>query len=426
MGNYFNSENEHKQTPISSFIISHNLKQIIANKPDSAYMQPNIYKARLTGENYALLQLKSHKNKEKIEKIKENIQIYSSIDDKNLVKIQCFYIKTHKTGLLAKTYDILAIFDYYYYSLLNNLESIARNNAFYEENEIWYILKSLLSAIKSLNEIQGFHNNLRLDTILVDYNGEIKLFPNYLLGKKALAGYQMSEFMNKDYDFCYLNSKMLKVLENMYENNKEMREIFEKNAKFEEKVEENSKKASFGDFFKNLKNNRKTLKFTKSIENDVFAIGMIAIELCTLKNVITCYNFEDFTINFDKIEIFLENIAENYSFELYNFIKHLIRAEDFNITAALEDIETIKIAENLKISLKKSQFQSPEKKLKTSDFNENFSKNQKFEENNEFVENDKNKKKHRNFMNLGKKLNTILSEPENQTLEDINRKNSKI
>lgn len=318
MGSLLNSEATNA-TLFSNFLQSKNFQKIIKKNSDPVYFAPTIYKSTIDHSNIALIQLplkKSPKNNKTI----TQINYYKSNPHKNIITIIEFSEKTLKTSLFSSEKELSILSEYYFYTLLNNLESIARKGLFYEESEIWYILFSLIKALEYLKNNSAYHSNIKLDTIIITAEGNLKIFPNHLLGKQASGFYQMKNYLTKDFDYCYLSPELLKYLE-------------------------------------------QNVKIKNSWKNDIFSVGILALELCTLKNAKCCFDFEKFSLYEEKIKAILENIQENYSEFLGKFIEKLLqykKVDDGFLNELINHIESlefnisIKISPNLLNSLKNS------------------------------------------------------------------------
>jgi len=348
MGSFLCSDFIDHQNPLLNFLKSEAFQQIIIKSSDPIYLEPTIYKSPSEHKTLALLTLplKSHA---KFLILSPKLLHYQSNPHINIITLQNFDEIIHKTSLISNHLGLGLLFDYHYYSLLDNLESIARKGLFYKEEEIWYILSSLIQALNYLKENGGFHNNIKLNSIAITSDGGLKILPNHLLGKKGLAFYEMQQYLTKDFDYCYLPPKLLGKLQ--------------LGVKIIKKIEKNWK-------------------------NDVFAIGMIGLELCTLKNTICCFDFEKMQLNFEKIGFFLENTQENYSLHLKLFLEEMIKTEEFEENFLSEKIRTLEnlvstklitISPNLIISLKKSSnfFEENEEKQEEKPLREDFFKSHK-------------------------------------------------
>mgnify|MGYP001252273454 CR=1 FL=1 len=318
MGSIISSE-AINEAMFSNYLQSKHFRKIITKKSDLVYYIPTIYKSIQDHSNIAVIQLPLKKSGNN-DKIITQINYYKSNPHKNIINIVEFSEKTLKTSLFTSKKEISILAEYHFYTLLNNLESLARKGLFYDESEIWYILISLIKALYYLKTNSAYHSNIKLDTITITSDGELKIFPNHLFGKQASGFYQMKNYLTKDYDYCYLSPELLKYLD-------------------------------------------QNTKIKRSWKHDIFSIGILAVELCTLKNAKCCFDFEKLLLDHEKIRAFLENIQENYSMSLAKIIGKLLNYEKIDddfLNEILNDIErmefnySIRISPNLLNSLKNS------------------------------------------------------------------------
>lgn len=324
MGVFFDNIQERNESPLELFLKANNFRKIISKKFDPLYLSPTIYKSLESYQNIAFIRLYDKATKKKIKKTLMILKIYENNPHKNIISITNFCLSNIESSIFVKNNVIDVLAEYHFYTLLNNLEAIACKGGYYEQEEIFFILVSLARAIEYLRESDACHNNIKLDTVALTEEGEIKIFPNHLLGKKALGYYQMQDYMNHDYDYCYLTPENLK------------------------------KMLSRG-------------KLKKNWKYDVFSLGILGIELCTLKNAKCCFDFKTGEIDKEKIRILLENIEQNFSSFLCNMIKKLLQTENItddllkNWISEIEELEKsgfITISKDLskKIELCGSEF----------------------------------------------------------------------
>jgi len=65
-------------------------------------------------------------------------------------------------------------------------------------------------------------------------------------------------------------------------------------------------------------------------KNDIFSLGMVALEMASLVNVQTCYDFDNNTINFNLVNDYLTLVEKNYSNSLHYLIKSMLEPEEEN------------------------------------------------------------------------------------------------
>lgn len=321
MGIFFDNIQEIKESPLELFLKANHFRKIISKNLDPLYISATIYKSLESYQNIVFIRLSNKATKKKIKKALLVLKNYQENPHKNIINITNFCLTSLDSSIFVKNNTIDVIAEYHFYTLLNNLEAVSRKGYYYEQDEIFFILISLVQAIDYLREYESCHNNIKLDTIAITEDGEVKIFPNHLLGKKALAYYQMQEYITNDYDYCYLTPGNLKKLINKG-------------------------------------------KFKKNWKYDVFSLGILGLELCTLKNAKCCFDFKNGEIDKEKLIMLLENIEQNFSPFLSNMIKKLLQTEDItddllkNWLIEIEELEKggfIAICKNLSKKLEIAQ-----------------------------------------------------------------------
>ena len=315
MGSQICSYGETDQNSFQNFLKQNEYTKIYVKTSDPIFLEPTIYKSLLEHKSLAYVRIPL-KNRSKFARISEKLKNYINHEHENIISIRFYDEIIQKSTLISNNVSVGLVFDYHYYNLLNNLESIARKGLFYKEEEIWYILNSLLEGLNYLKENGGFHNNLKLDTIIITAEGILKILPNHLLGKKGMAFYQMQEYLNNSFDYCYLSPHLLTQL-----------------------------------------SYQKKIKIEKTWKNDVFSIGILGLELCTLKNALICFDFENKKIKTEQIKLFLQKVEEKYSSHLKSFLEKMIITEEISdvfLTDRISELKKIAKSKNLVSSLKNS------------------------------------------------------------------------
>ena len=138
----------------------------------------NVYKGlcTLTGE---IITIKTYNNlsKDKKQLIMKNKEKLIKIEHPNIVKTINLYYENN--GDLSIVYD---------YSMLQNIEQIINNFGTLNEKIIQIYSKQLLEALQYIHKKKIYHKNLKLNNILVDIDGTIKicdcLVDNLILGNE--------------------------------------------------------------------------------------------------------------------------------------------------------------------------------------------------------------------------------------------------
>ncbi|KRX09481.1 Protein kinase-like domain [Pseudocohnilembus persalinus] len=164
----------------------------------------------------------------------------------------------------------------------------------FEENELWYILKSAVEGLSYLKAKDIIHGDIRPSQIFLTDLGQVKLGEQFQQ-QSSLSGYQQLLTEQRKEEFF--------VSPNVYES---------------------------------LKNKGDIYQYDQAA-NDVFALGLTLLEAALLKQTDLMYG-EEFTFKEEVLHQYLDELKSKYSQELYDVISSmLIESEQDRPT--LEEIQ---------------------------------------------------------------------------------------
>eukprot|EP01017_Pseudomicrothorax_dubius_P040086 TRINITY_DN6228_c0_g1_i1.p1 TRINITY_DN6228_c0_g1~~TRINITY_DN6228_c0_g1_i1.p1 ORF type:complete len:466 (+),score=55.72 TRINITY_DN6228_c0_g1_i1:58-1455(+) len=233
--------------------------------------------------------------KEQIEDQKEQLGEYIRQAKKrmglNHPSIQAMrgYLKVADRHACGDLFKIVYIFDYYEEDLGTEIRARASQNKPFTEDEMWYMIRTIVEALHFLQKANVSHEDITPDAILVrKEEGKMRVVvSDPLLRFNGLIQYQQ---------ICLgasASAKMNYMSPNLFEGVKEM---------------EQGAFISHHDVFK----------------SDVFSLGMVFLEAATLSSTADCYNYSECKINENGIQNRLQSVVDNYSTSLAKFIMSML------------------------------------------------------------------------------------------------------
>ena len=281
----------------------------------------------------------------------------------NLVNLISYTVK-EKAEFFLTEYHLQTAFEHVYFTLERDILKRMDNSDYFEEKEIWYLLKNIIDSYLFLKKKRKVcHEALDLENIFIDNSGCVKII-NYKLifdNKTAFDNFLNSDLTKK----CYLSPYL----------------------------------------FSQSKNKKRNLIYSNASKNDVFSLGISILEAATLVSIKKCYDYNHFEMKFDEMESFFDLIQTRYSIHLFEFLKRMLIFDEF----ARPDFEILELYIEKLISEKNIEIAEflnrKEKMLKKIDRNKNLY--QIYDEREKILENASTKKKDNSYKNKVK--NAIIS-----------------
>jgi serine/threonine protein kinase len=181
-----------------------------------------------------------------------------------------------ETHLCSKTFKISWIVEYLTRDLKSEIDFRRERNINFTDEEIWFLLMSLVSGLGTLQENSISHGSLSSSTVFITDKGNVKVTDPSIL--KSINNY--AEFIGE------------KNLKNM-----------KKNIYFAPEL------------LKNLSEKFWTPQ-SDVYKSDVFTLGMIILEAATLSTCDDLYNWDKYTIEEDKLRMRFEHLKERQEREI--------------------------------------------------------------------------------------------------------------
>lgn len=193
-------------------------------------------------------------------------------------KIRAYHSVTNQ-GMCGSTLSVTLIVDYFELSLENEIKRRASKDNRFEENELWYIMGSLANLFAQWQEQKFFHGDIYANNIAMNPNGELKVWDNAVVSQHSNS--LVKAFSQKN---------------NSYLSPVQMDSFASKNTKINHDV----------------------------FKADVFALGMLMMELAQLKSSNQYYVWAKCNINFEKIERDLADINQVYSDSFVQQVREML------------------------------------------------------------------------------------------------------
>ena len=218
-------------------------------------------------------------------KLPTNIANNLTIKHQNFLKI--LNISSSEQEILCGESQKMTVFsEYFNYTLASELDRRSRAQEFFPENEIWYLLNSLIISGEQLQRNHAYHGSLMPETVFLTPEGHIKLI-NPIFMYNELDSYH--NLLGDPTEKGFLSPTLL--------------EEFRKR-------------------MLNPKHNR--------VKSDVWSVGMIVLYVGSLYNVRKLYNYETKTLDLEKIGDLIQELTTNlnYSLILRNFVAEMLQINE--------------------------------------------------------------------------------------------------
>lgn len=166
---------------------------------------------------------------------------------------------------------------------------------YFTEPEVWFILDSIVSVCSFLEQHKIYHGDLRPINIMLNANGQVKLFDNQLLNQEK-NGYVKALSHGEN---TYLSPQQLTAL-----------------------------------------SRRELHPGISASKSDSFTLGMTMLEICSLYTSRSCYDFQNFKVNWVVVEQLFQTCRTRYSVFLMNLIQEMLN-EDENQRISFNEIQQI-------------------------------------------------------------------------------------
>ncbi|KRX00069.1 Protein kinase-like domain [Pseudocohnilembus persalinus] len=204
-----------------------------------------------------------------------------SQNDPNILKL-LGYKFTSSNDICGSTNLCFLYYEYYTHNLDVEITRRHKRAEYFTENEIWYLLDSLVSACYFMQKNGIYHGDIRPVNVYLNNQGQTKLGDHSLLNQYK-NGYAKS-FMGIDY--TYLSPELLQQMK--------------------------------------LKQNESNNSYFKS---DVYALGITILEAMTLISGQTIYDWDNMQIKQQQIQDFLNRASARYSQDLLSIISQMLQKE---------------------------------------------------------------------------------------------------
>ena len=228
-----------------------------------------------------------------------------NIDHINILKLVSFTY-TESQNICATMRKFIVLLEYIESDLSIEIEKLAHNQTFYNEDQIYHILESTVSGLYKLQLLNMVHGDVKPSRIFQTKHKHYKIAENNLLGQN-MPSYYLKLSGIEDVQ-CYLSPALMK----------------------------------------NLK--REEINPIHNVyRSDVFSLGMIILYAGLMKNPISLYDFEKYQIKINELKEWIEEFKGKYSQQLTNLVQDMLIFDEDNRP------DFIKLKEKLKEKPEKMQ-----------------------------------------------------------------------
>lgn len=118
----------------------------------------------------------------------QHLSFRKELRHENIVRLLNFNV-FKKEELCSSFWKISLLYEYFGFSLQKLLDVMKKQNQSLNEGDIWYLIKSCLSALLYLYSKEVNHGDVRPSSLLISNQGQIKLSENFVYSN-PLTGYQ--------------------------------------------------------------------------------------------------------------------------------------------------------------------------------------------------------------------------------------------
>ncbi|KAL4444754.1 hypothetical protein ABPG74_015962 [Tetrahymena malaccensis] len=275
------SKDQQDQNAELDFSIDIENLQFVKQVEDARYGKCKIFKSDKFDHLIALVRKILQRDSEvELKSIQDTAHSLNNLNHDSVVKLLRY--KTSKKSELCSSYWNI---DLFYEFISNDLESDIqrrkKEEVFYDESELWHIIVSTVAALAYLRSRGYEHGDIKPSSILLSDQGRVKLLPNPIVSSGNLNNY-MQAFMGMR-KAKYLSPVLMKSLE--------------------------------------LQSQKPQHNCTKS---DIFSLGLVILEAALLMEQDDIYDFVNFDINQQILELKINFVQEKYSIQLAEFIKSML------------------------------------------------------------------------------------------------------
>jgi len=213
----------------------------------------------------------SSNSKKEFDSYVEEVKKRTQLSHPNVLRI--LGQNTKKEDLFCTDYyKVSLFFESFNYDLEQEIFKRAKKNEYFAEADLWCIFDSVISACAFLQENQMFHGDIRPFNVFIMNNGDYKITDTRLFRQNFNPAY-FGLLEGLDAKAHYPSPQVFEGLKDTDRNKPDNFDL---------------------------------------VKNDVFALGLTILEAAHLKKP-NVYDYEEYTVNSDKIEEALAKMKDRYS-----------------------------------------------------------------------------------------------------------------
>lgn len=184
-------------------------------------------------------------------------------------------------------FKVLVLLEFFEVTLKSEIRRRKEKNIYFSDRDILNLIDCVLSALILFDQKNISHEDVSPNTIFLAHGNIFKLNDIAFL-TEGLNAYKKFFIGAYDSSECYLSPELL--------NNWKHRCISPEN-------------------------------YSKQ-KSDIFSLGMTVLEAANLHSVNECYDFDEFKVNFEKLELFLDEMAKNFNASLCELVKIMVDPDE--------------------------------------------------------------------------------------------------
>ena len=269
---------------------------------DPRYGEISILEDKTTKEHVALKEILCKSTTDFNREIEE-LKGRCKISHPNIVRLIAYTSKA-EDNLCASFYKILLILDYMEQDFDRDIISRRTASEYYTEEQLWYFLESVLSALLCLHSKGVAHGDLKPSNIFITKSGAYKIAEQSLLGN-VMPSYAL-RLSGFDDVRAYLSPALVQNLARQ--------ELYPKHDAF---------------------------------KSDIFTLGLTALHAATLADCDKFYDWDVFSMDVEALHKRIGGLAFRYSEEFQRFVGSMLTLVESKRPTASELLERIPTQDNL-------------------------------------------------------------------------------
>ena len=269
-----------------------------AEYPEQGFFESYIFLKKIKDHTYGKATLLQDKTTRELVALKEIFlkspnEFYREIETfkqrckvshPNVVQLHSYYSKI-EDNLCASFYRILLVIDYFDQDFEKEITAKKVNSEYFKEEHLWYLLKSILSALEFLQKNGIAHGDLKPSNILISRLGSYKIAEQSLFGN-AFSSY-MQQLSGSDDVRAYLSPSLIESLFN-----------------------------------------QELHPHHDAYKSDIFSLGLSVLHAATLTDCDEFFNWSNCRLEVDALQKRVNSLKEHYSAQFQDFIESMLTLDE--------------------------------------------------------------------------------------------------